>query len=408
MSEDRLRTLLREARVPDAADAEERGLRLLRQAHAERHPATRPLLPRLAVAMAAVTLLGAAVLSPAGAAVRDWFDDVFSGGVREAAPALTELPGGGRLLVQSSGETWVVQPSGSRRLLGDYADASWSPRGLFVATTAGRDLSAIEPGGAPHWSLSARSRTSEPRWSPSGFRIAYRAGHALRVVAGDGTGDMLLDPRSAPVPPAWFPPGLHLLAYVDAGQRLRIADTDTGSTLGFVPAAAGVRELAWSHDGSLLLQSTPRALWLRGVRISKLTAGLELGRPRRLPLPPGAEVEAAAFSPRSRAIATLLRRPGQAGTTRSEVVLLDPAGGPARRLFAVSGGLADLAWSPDGGRILLAWPAADQWLFVPLDAPGRPQAIGGISAAFSPGARGPAPFPRIEGWCCPATLGGAG
>ena len=57
MNEDRLRLLLLETPVPGADDAERRGLRLVGQAYAERRPAHRSVLPRLAVALAAAALL---------------------------------------------------------------------------------------------------------------------------------------------------------------------------------------------------------------------------------------------------------------------------------------------------------------------------------------------------------------
>ena len=269
MNEDRLRTLLREEAVPGAAEAERRGLALVETAYAERRPADRPVLPRLAVALAAAALLAALLLSPAGAAVRNWIGDVFTAGVRNAQPALTEVPGGSRLLVQSSRGPWVVQPDGSRRLLGRYDEASWSPHGLFVAAAAGRTLSAIEPGGTPHWSVSAAGRVMDPRWSPSGFRIAYRAGHALWVIRADGTEDRRLGP-AAPVAPTWFPLGTHLLAYVDAARQLRIVETDTSRTLASTSASAGVTTLGWSADGRALLELSSRGLWLRHLHLDKL------------------------------------------------------------------------------------------------------------------------------------------
>src|ERR671934_220788 len=51
-------------------------------------------------------------------------------GVKHAAPTLFRLPAPGRLLVESSEGPWVVQPDGSKRLLGRFLDASWSPHGL--------------------------------------------------------------------------------------------------------------------------------------------------------------------------------------------------------------------------------------------------------------------------------------
>jgi dipeptidyl aminopeptidase/acylaminoacyl peptidase len=406
MNEDRLRTLLRDEPLPGAADAKRRGLTLVERAYAERRPANRPVLPRLAVALAAAALLAALLLSPAGAAVRNWIGDVFTAGVRNAEPALTEVPGGGRLLVQSSGGPWVVEPDGSRRLLGRYDEASWSPHGLFVAAASGRTLSAIEPDGTPHWSLSAAGPVSDPRWSPSGFRIAYRAGRSLRTIRGDGTGGRLIGP-AAPVAPVWFPPGTHLLAYVDAVGRLRIVEADTARTLTTVESSPGVTALGWAADGRALLEIAPHGLWLRRLQIDKLADSVRLGTARRIPLPGGAIVRAAAFAPGRRTIATLLERRIRTAAPRSEVLLIDPDGGPPRRLFAVSGRLTQLVWSPDGSRLLLAWPAADQWLFLPVGERGHLRAIGNIGAAFSPGGGGPTTLPPVAGWCCaPGPTGG--
>jgi hypothetical protein len=134
--------------------------------------------------------------------------------------------------------------------------------------------------------------------------------------------------------------------------------------------------------------------------MSKLSSSLRLGTARRIPLPAAAVIRAAAFSPRGRTIAVLLDRSLGPGPPRSEALLIDPAGGPARRLFGVSGHLTELAWSPDGRRLLLAWPAADQWLFVPTEGRARLRAIGDIAAVFAPGNASRATYPRVEGWCC--------
>jgi hypothetical protein len=407
MNEGRLRTLLREEPIPGAVEAERRGLDLVARAYAERQPVRQPVrLRRLTVALAAAALLAALILSPAGAAVRDWVDDVFTAGVRQAEPALTEIPGGGKLLIQSQRGPWVVRADGSRRLLGDYREATWSPHGLFVAVAAGRTLTAIEPDGTPRWSISASDRIDDPRWSPSGFRVAYRTGGTLRVVRADGTKDALVGSASAAVPPAWFPPGLHLLAYVDGRRRVVVAETDTNRHMDAVGASPGVVGLGWSADGHELAEFSRRDIWIRDVRMSKLTSSLRLDTARRIPLPAAAVVRAAAFSPRGRTIAVLLDRSLGPGPPRSEALLVDPAGGPTRRLFGVSGHLTELAWSPDGRRLLLAWPAADQWLFVPTEGGARLRAIGEIAAVFAPGNARRAAYPRVEGWCCPSAPGG--
>ena len=123
-------------------------MELVRAAYAERRPEIRrSVRPRLALAFVAITLVAALLLSPAGAAVRGWIDDALTVGVQDAEPALTDIPGGGSLLVQSAEGPWVVQPDGSRRLIGNYKEAIWSPRGLFVGATSGHTLSALEPDG---------------------------------------------------------------------------------------------------------------------------------------------------------------------------------------------------------------------------------------------------------------------
>ena len=417
MNEERLRALLRETPAPGEEAAAQRGLRIAREAFTRREPPRRQARPRLGLAFAIGVLIAGLTLSPAGAEVRDWIGDVFTAGVPNAERALTDVPGGGRLLVQTRDGAWVVQPDGSRRLLGRFQSATWSPRGLFVAATDGHTLSALDPEGNLRWSISAGAATSDPRWSAgSGFRIAYRAGSALRVIGADGSKDGLLggskdgllDPQAAAVPAVWSPQGLHLLAYVDAEERLRAVNADTGEVLGSAQTLPGIDLLGWSADGSMLLETSPRALRIRPVTTSKLVEELALEAPRNVRLPAGASLETAAFSPNGAAIAALLYSRGRAGKpAHSEVVLIDPDGSPPRRIFSVSGRLSDLAWSPDGRWLLLSWPDADQWLFIPLGGPGKIRAIGGISGEFSPG-EGDSGFPRIDGWCCPAASAGSG
>ncbi|HYP56383.1 MAG TPA: hypothetical protein VEQ41_08820 [Solirubrobacterales bacterium] len=399
--------MLREVPVPGAEEAGRRGRRMVEAAFAERQPTRRSGTPRrLALALAAATLLLAVVLSPAGAAVRDWIDDTLTVGMRDAEPALTEIPGGGRLLVSSPQGSWVVQPDGSRRLLGRYPEATWSPRGLFVAAVSGRMLSAVEPDGTVRWSLSADAPVTDVRWSPSGLRIAYvttahRTGSALRVVAGDGSGDALIDASVSPLAPIWLPLGPHVLAYVDADGTLRVVNPDTGQALGSAPASPDAVELGWARDGSRLLEATPRALHIRGIEVSKLAARLSLGPPHRVALPSDATVRGAAFSPDGRSLAVLLQRPERdRRPRRGELYLMNRDGTSQRLLFTAPGLFSTLDWSPDGSRLLIAWPDADQWLFIPAEGLRRPRAIAGVSREFSPGEPADAFFPLIDGWCC--------
>jgi dipeptidyl aminopeptidase/acylaminoacyl peptidase len=389
---------LREAPIPVHPEAEQRGLEVVEAAYAQRQPQRRSTpVPRLALAFSVVTLLAALLLSPAGAAVREWVDDVVTISAPRPEMGLAEIPGGGKLLVQSAAGPWVVQPDGSRRLLGEYDEATWSPRGLFVATAAGRTLSALEPDGTPRWSLTAPRRVADPRWAPSGERIAYRAGTRLEVVAGDGTGERELAALTAPLAPAWSPVGVFQIAYVTSDRTLRIADSESGAILASAPALPGVTRLDWGGDVSSILEVSPRSLRLRAVQPLKLAGRPRLGPPRRLPVPPRARVLGAALSPSSDAVAAVLSRETATGR-RSAVVIFSPDEGKARRLLGVPGELGEIAWSPDGRRLLVAWPDADQWLFLPAGR-GKGRAVAGVSAAFSPG-RQTRGFPRLEGWCC--------
>ena len=81
------------------------------------------------------------------------------------------------------------------------------------------------------------------------------------------------------------------------------------------------------------------------------------------------------------------------GGARSEVVVTRPD----RLLFSGSGRFGAIAWSPDGRRLLVPWPDADQWLFL-----GRgTAAVGNIGRQFAPRA-GRRTFAGTVEWCCSA------
>lgn len=400
--ERRLRELLRSAPVPGADAAEERGLAMVAAAFGERSGRAaerRARLPRLALAMAVAALFAALVLSPAGAAVRRWLGDVFQPGVHNAEPALTRIPGGGRLAVDSPAGPWVVRPGGSRRLLGRYREATWSPHGLFLAAASGRTLTAVAPDGTPHWSLAAPARVADPRWSPSGFRIAYLAGGELRVVHADGEAFSKLRAATAPVAPSWSPAGVPNLAYVERGGRVTIAEANSGRTLATAAALPGIRTLEWG-TGGVLLEASSKAVRLRTLEVDKLGGGMRLGPPRRVRLPGSGPIGGAALSPGGGQLAVL--RQARGGRPRAEVDLVQLGSGSIRRLFRTPGRLGQIAWSPDASRLLITWPEADQWLFLPIGGHRHLQAIGEISRQFNPGGSSGGAFPQIAGWCCPS------
>jgi hypothetical protein len=149
-------------------------------------------------------------------------------GVERAQPALFSLPSGGRLLVASDAGVWVVQRDGSKRLLGPYREASWSPHGRYVVAAKANELAALEPDGDVRWTL-ARPGAQSPRWTGTekDTRIAYVDRTGLRVVAGDGTGDRLLV-AGYRGPLAWRPGRGFVLAYADRPGRVTLYDVASG------------------------------------------------------------------------------------------------------------------------------------------------------------------------------------
>src|SRR5262249_56447118 len=109
----------------------------------------------------------------------------------------------GRVLAVSSRGPWVVDPNGSKRLLGAYREASWSPYGKFVVATKADELDTLEPGGRLHWSI-AKPGITGARWggTETDTRIAYLSGSALHVIGGGGRGR----PTPPPPPPPPAPP----------------------------------------------------------------------------------------------------------------------------------------------------------------------------------------------------------
>jgi hypothetical protein len=137
---------------------------VVRSAFAEYEPppaARRPLGLVAGIATVAVVVLIVAAVSPAGRAlVRSVRSAV---GIEHAEPALVALPAAGRLLVDSDAGSWIVQADGSKRLLGRYAAASWSPHGLFEVVARGHELAALDPKGNVRWSIERDGLVRDPR-----------------------------------------------------------------------------------------------------------------------------------------------------------------------------------------------------------------------------------------------------
>jgi dipeptidyl aminopeptidase/acylaminoacyl peptidase len=102
-----------------------------------------------------------------------------------------------------------------------------------------------------------------------------------------------------------------------------------------------------------------------------------------------------AWSPRGDRIAVVRRT-----SDSSDVRVVDPAGRARdRELFSGPGAFGRVAFSPDGRRLLLPWPEADQWLFVSSGRGGHVGAVANIGRQFAPDRRR-GPFPDVVEWCC--------
>jgi hypothetical protein len=374
--------------LPDERGAEERAWNIVRAAYDEREPVAWPRRHARSLALAAVGVaIVAAAVTPPGKSVVNTLRDAVGRekvvGVKNAHRELVRLPAPGPILVQSPRGAWVVQPSGSRRLLSGYAMASWSPHGKFVVGVRyGFELVALEPNGKVHWTRGRKQRIGFPRWSYEGYRIAYLSNDTLRVITGDGVRDWGLGTADSRVAPAWRP-GTHEVAHVTPDGFVRVVDADSHSQI--VRTHVGrVSSLVWSSNGNSLLVVQQHAITIVA------------GGPAKTPYAPTpataiapARYTAAAFRPGSQTWTYAITRPGG----RSAVFV------GTRRVLTGAAPFTSLAWSPDGRWLAVGWPGANQFVFIRVSPQLKLYAVSNVARQFDPNALGPR-FPTIAGWCC--------
>jgi hypothetical protein len=382
-----VRRALERVEVPGEHEARERAWELVRAAWVEREREPRRLPLRALIAFSAVLAVVGAALSPPGRAVIEEVRDAI--GVEEAEPTLFSLPSEGQLLVTSKRGVWVVQRDGSKRLLGRYREASWSPNGRFVVGARANELVALDPAnGDLQWSL-ARPAVRFPRWAGSATdtRIAYLSRSTLRVVPGDGTGDRALGDASG-VAPAWRPGDGYQLAYIAGDGTLRLVDADSGRQIFRAEALFGSRvdELLWTSDGKLLVLRSRGAVQVRRADGRKVEHWSH-GHFGQYPI--------TAMALRGRTLVYAVYDP-EANRSVVHSFELRPGRGDQRVRFEGDGRFDDLAWSPDGRWLLVGWKEPDQWVFLRSEA-ATVDAVSRISTQFRADA-----FPTVEGWCCPS------
>ena len=273
-----------------------------------------------------------------------------------------------------------MQQDGSKRLLGQYREASWSPFGRFVVAARENELAALEPDGDVRWTL-ARPGVRFPRWTgtETDTRIAYVDRTGIRVVAGDGTGDRLLVPR-APRPDR-----------VASGRWLRARATPIGG-------ASGARRRG--RPGQCSGATRPRRTRTRtssgrrtdGVLVARRPC---TGRPAR--------------STRRRAPCTTGFRTRGAGHRRGARAPRRTLGAVALQANAQHGYfLPDVPGSALSGPGALATSRGHPTA-AGCSSAGRPPISGSSSARTANGIRAVSnvseqfrsrSFPRIQGWCC--------
>ena len=377
---------LRAVRAPQEIHAQQRAWRLVQTVYADRaiSPRRRPRA-RFALAPAIAAIVCVLALTPAGAAVHRWIDQTL--GVKHARAALFSLPAPGQILVAGPAGTWTVASDGSKRRLGPWSEATWSPHARYIAVAAGDQLSAVNLRGTPQWSI-ARPDVRSPRWfAPNGYRLAYLTGTTIRVIAGDGTGDRALANNVSHVAPAWRPGHDYVLAYTQVNGTVVVRDADTGRVAWTHRTNPRPRLLAWSSNGARLLVLTPAAALVYDADGHQLA---------RLPATRGEPALDGALSPDGQELATL----SDGGVTLTN---LSQPTATQRRTFT-GAGLRQLVWSPDGHWLLVGWPAADQWVFIHAAGPPQIIAVSNIAQQFS--GSGPRhALPNLEGWCCTAAGG---
>ena len=235
--------------------------------------------------------------------------------------------------------------------------------GASSSSGASRRLAALDRRGSVRWSLLAPRPVTSALWSPSGFRVAYRSGQDLRVVAGDGTGDRLLDPGTFR-PMAWRP-GRGARARLPLGRahrHRRRRHRAAGS-----PASASPTSRTSSPGrptAAALRQPPPLAGDLRRARAPH--------RPHLDARPPDRHDLRA--RPQRHA-----RRGRAARPRRVERGRADGPGRATACCSAPTGASPACASRPRGRWLLVAWPLADQWVFL------RPGATGARRVLAAPG-----------------------
>ena len=317
----------------------------------------------------------------------------------------TEIPGGGRLLVQTRGRALGraarrLAPPARRLRRSDLVAARPLRR-----RRRGADAERASSPTAPRAGRSPPRRRSPTRAGPppaSGSPTARAARCAWSPATGAATG--AARPRdAAPVAPAWSPLGDSTCSPTSTPAGSCGSSTaDSGERLAAGAGPAGRRRDGLGRRRSACSKPRRGRCACGGARLDKLLAGGRRSEAARaLPVPPRRDRgrDAALAPAATRLVAA--RADALAGRApRSAVVVYPPAGGRRPPAQPSPASLAELAWSP--GRRAASWSPGPK---PTSGSSSRRQAAGRARSADD--RRAPSPrraarrrFPRVEGWCC--------
>lgn len=247
----------------------------------------------------------------------------------------------------------------------------------------------------------------EPRLSPDGRRVAYtaEAGGARQVFIIDlrsGATRQLTASEKAVSDPQWAPDGAHL-AFVRDGA-IWLIGTDGSRPTVVSDHPAGSRTPRWAPDGRQIAFISRRRGW---SQVWVLDAPLpHRGRPPRRPVaqepraitPAGVDVDDLAWSPDgARMVLTAQRQPD---LLTNQVTILDLASGAERTVAGAEEWATGARWLPDGSGLLFVGDA-DGWfqvVRVKADGTERVALTSGAVEHGAPGALfGIAPIPSPDG-----------
>jgi hypothetical protein len=296
----------------------------------------------------------------------------------------------------------VVRAAFEERAPAPRARRPWRPVVVLAAAALIAGVVASPPGQAVLDSI--REAIGVERAEPALFslptsgRLLVESRQGVWVVQADGSKRLLSGYREA----SWSPFGRFIVAARqnelaalapngDVHWSLarpdvrfpRWAGTHVDTRIAYL-SGSDLRVVAGDSTGDRVVARNVAAVapaWQPGARFVVAYAGRD-GRVHAVDADTGRRLEGDWRLDRS---ATHVRRRGEA----SEALL----GG--RIVFRGTGVFSDAALSPDGRWVLVAWPTADQFVFIRVAGGRKITAVSGITRQFGGGS-----FPGVAGWCC--------